>query len=170
MKSPSARPLAYFITFTTYGTHLIGDETGSVDKTHNQYRTPFVAPNRRREAKARGRMKERAYLLNPKAREIVREAILRACRRYGWHPRAIHVRTNHIHGVVTADAEPDLVLSAWKAFATRALNESREEPGRKRRWTEKGSKRRVWTEEQLANAIDYVVNRQGEKMEVWTED
>jgi REP element-mobilizing transposase RayT len=169
MESTFGRPLAYLLTFTTYGSHLIGDQAGSVDKSHNQYGAPFVQPNRRREAKARSRMRERAYFLSPKARAMVRKAIVHACRRYGWRLRAIHVRNHHNHGVVTADASPDVVLTAWKSFATRALKESGEEPKRKRRWTEKGSKRRIWTEKQLANAIDYVVNRQGEKMEVWIE-
>jgi hypothetical protein len=39
------RPIAYFITFTTYGTWLHGDERGSVDKGHNRVGTEFIAPN-----------------------------------------------------------------------------------------------------------------------------
>lgn len=32
-------PLAYLITFRTYGTWLHGDERGSVDKNHNKFGT-----------------------------------------------------------------------------------------------------------------------------------
>ena len=31
-------PLAYFISFRTYGTWLHGDERGSIDRFHNRYR------------------------------------------------------------------------------------------------------------------------------------
>jgi hypothetical protein len=42
--------LAYFITFTTYGTWLHGmdKELGSVDVRHNAYATPFLGPDARR--------------------------------------------------------------------------------------------------------------------------
>jgi hypothetical protein len=35
-------PLAYFITFRSYGSWLHGDERGSVDRSHNQYGSPFL--------------------------------------------------------------------------------------------------------------------------------
>ncbi len=170
MKPTNTWPLAYFLTFTTYGTHLIGHRSGSVDKNHNQFGTPFVPPNQRRESRVRERMGESAYFLGRESRALVLKAILRACRRYGWDAWAIHVRTNHAHGVVTADTPPEVVLQAWKSFATRALNENGLDPTRKRRWTLRGSKRYLWTEEQLWEAIDYVVNRQGDAMEVWVKE
>jgi len=39
------RPLAYFLTFTTYGAWLHGQSPGSVDDEHNQIATPFIEPN-----------------------------------------------------------------------------------------------------------------------------
>jgi hypothetical protein len=38
-------PLAYFISFRTYGTWLHGDERSSTDRFHNQYGSPFIPPN-----------------------------------------------------------------------------------------------------------------------------
>ena len=40
-------PLAYLITFRCYGTWLHGDSRGSVDRFHNRYGAPLIAPNRR---------------------------------------------------------------------------------------------------------------------------
>lgn len=34
-------PVAYFITFTTYGTWLQGRDPGWVDRQHNQYGAPI---------------------------------------------------------------------------------------------------------------------------------
>ena len=170
-KGQRKRPIAYFLTFTTYGTHLIGDECGSVDNgQHCQYGQPLAPPNARREAAARARMREPAYVLNRDSRRIVREAIVHACTRYGWDLSAVHVRTTHVHAVVAAVAEPEVIRNAFKAFASRALKENGLEVRRKRRWTAKGSQRFIWTEKQLSNAIDYVVNQQGLPMEVWTKE
>ncbi len=38
-------PLAYFMSFRTYGTWLHGDKRGSTDRFHNQYGAPFIEPN-----------------------------------------------------------------------------------------------------------------------------
>src|SRR4026209_1802609 len=36
-------PLAYFISFRSYGTWLHGDKRGSIDRFHNRYKTPYMA-------------------------------------------------------------------------------------------------------------------------------
>jgi hypothetical protein len=35
-------PLAYFISFRSYGTWLHGDKRGAIDRAHNRYRTPYL--------------------------------------------------------------------------------------------------------------------------------
>ena len=115
-------------------------------------------------------MREAPYVLNQEARRIVRKAIVHACNRYRWDLLAVHVRTTHVHTVVRADEDPEVVRTALKAFASRALNENTSEERRKRRLTAKGSRRFIWTVEQLGNVIDYVVNRQGTPMEVWVKE
>jgi hypothetical protein len=56
MSMPSS-PLAYFITFSTYGAWLHGRGVGSVDKLHNEVGTPFLA------ADAEQEIRERANIL-----------------------------------------------------------------------------------------------------------
>ena len=41
-------PLAYLITFRTYGTWQHGDERGSVDREHNRYKSPYASSNHNR--------------------------------------------------------------------------------------------------------------------------
>ena len=38
-------PLAYLISFRTYGTWLHGDKRGSMDRKHNVYGTSKISPN-----------------------------------------------------------------------------------------------------------------------------
>jgi hypothetical protein len=68
-------PLAYFITFSTYGVWLLGRDTGSVDKKHNKLGTPLLPGNAERENAARSTMREPPYLLDAKRRAVVLQTI-----------------------------------------------------------------------------------------------
>ena len=52
-------PLAYFITWTCYGTWLHGRASGSVDDAHNCFGDPVLPPDPVREAEMRRRLIER---------------------------------------------------------------------------------------------------------------
>ena len=68
-------PLAYFITFTTYGVWLHGSTSGSVDKEHNEPGTAFLLPDPVREAEMRGNMRAAPYLLDDARRTVVLETV-----------------------------------------------------------------------------------------------
>ena len=92
-------------------------------------------------------------------------AIEDTCMKRGWYLWAKNVRTNHAHAVVTAiEWDPELVLNALKANATREMRQNGCWPFAHSPWAEKGSKRRLWNERSLANAIDYVLNGQGDDL------
>jgi hypothetical protein len=63
-------PLAYFITFRTYGTWLHGDKRGSVDRFNNRYGTPRLPPNKLRENYERTLLKRPPVRLNMKQRKV----------------------------------------------------------------------------------------------------
>jgi hypothetical protein len=56
------------------------------------------------------------------------------------------------------------VLNALKANATRQLRQDGLWSRASSPWADKGSKRMLWSEESVARAIDYVLNRQGEDL------
>src|SRR2546421_8326822 len=94
-------PLAYFITFATYGTWLHGRADGSVDKEHNQFGAPLLPPDAHRERRDRAAMRESAYLLTPERREVVLRTIVEVAKHRSWIVWACHVRSTHVHVVVT---------------------------------------------------------------------
>jgi hypothetical protein len=57
-------PIAYFITFATYGTRLHGDERGTVDRTNNHYDTPYLPHDEIKRAKRRDDLKDAPLLLD----------------------------------------------------------------------------------------------------------
>jgi REP element-mobilizing transposase RayT len=160
-------PLAYLITFATYGTWLHGRDPGSVDKQHNQPGTPFLPPDPARELAMRSNLREPPYLLDAARRAIVLDTIREVAQHRHWRLLACHVRTNHVHILVTADCRPEKVMSDFKAYASRRLKERLGEAADCKRWTQHGSTRYLWTEEHVAAEVEYVVKGQGEAMAVF---
>jgi REP element-mobilizing transposase RayT len=159
------RPLAYLITFSTYGTWLRGDERGSVDRLHNQYGGAFIAPSPILRRKEQAALKNPPIILEPSQQEAVLDAILQVCRCRSWLAHAVHVRSSHIHIVVTGEKTPERMMADFKAYATRAIRRCNSTKATvKRYWTRHGSTKYLWTEQSLTSAIRYVKNEQGRTM------
>lgn len=155
-------PLAVLISFRCYGTWLHGDERGSTDRHNNKYGTPKYPAIEHWNEISTARLKHEPVKLNASRRKAVEKAIRETCKKRGWVLLAINVRTNHIHCVVDmGDKDPELVLIALKANATRQMRENGCWTYEHSPWSEKGSKRRLWNERSVANAVDYVLNGQG---------
>ena len=67
--------------------------------------------------------------------------------------------------MVSANKKPDAVLVALKANATRAMREAGVWTSELSPWEFRGSKKYLWTEVQLADAIAYVECDQGEPLD-----
>jgi len=158
--------VTYLMTFSTYGSHLHGDERGSVDRDHNQPKARLLPTNVLRRDSERRSLKWPMYLLDDTRRSIVLDAIHEVCAYREWGVFAIHVRTNHVHVVAELSCDPRGAIRDFKAYASRALNRTGLDERGRRRWTEGGSARRLVDCEQRRRAIQYVVEHQGEQMAV----
>lgn len=155
-------PIAYLITFTTYGTWLHGDKKGSVDKEHNRYGSAFLSPNLGLQQNEQIALKNPPFILGQRQREIVLEAILQVCEFRGWLAHAVHVRSSHIHIVVSGEEKPEKMMVNFKAYATRMIRKCNNEQTTIRKyWTRHGSTKYIWTKESLVSTIKYVRNEQG---------
>ena len=152
-------PLAYLITFTCYGTWLHGNDRGSVDDKHNKFDTPFLDTNTERYNEARKKMKAPPLFLNEQQRTLVSTVIADVSTFRNWILHECNVKTNHVHIVMSGDADPDKIMMDFKAYATRRLRESGELEQDRPVWTESGSTRFLWTETSLSAAIEYVRNQ-----------
>ena len=112
-------------------------------------------------------MHQTPYLLDEARRATVLAALHQVCSHHGWNLLAAHVRTTHVHAVVEADVRPERIMNAFKSYASRNLNclES-DEPNRKR-WARHGSTRWLWKDEDVQDAIQYVITGQGEPMAIF---
>jgi alanyl-tRNA synthetase len=154
-------PPAYFITWHTYGTWLHGQDEGSVDPEHNAPGSPTVAPQRGLEQFEQERLIHAPVIFDAAMRSIVERAIHEVAHHRGWDIYAVHVRTNHVHVVLTAQTTPERVMNDFKSYATRHLREAGLMSDDARVWSRHGSTRYLWNESAIATACEYVVERQG---------
>ena len=159
--------MTYLLTFSCYGCHLHGSESGSVDRRHHVPGTPTLEADPARETSERERMAQAPYNLDQVRRDIVLEAIQEVCAHRGWDLLAAHVRTTHVHTVVEAEAPPENIMDDFKVYASRRLNRMGLDGAGRKRWTRRGSTRRLWKPERISAAIQYVVAEQGDAMSVF---
>src|SRR5262245_26201359 len=89
----TGEPLAFLVTWTTYGTWLPGDARGWNRKgeAENQRPNPLFVEM------AQSRMKEAEFRLSVVDRRIAEQTIRDHCRIRGWHLHAVNARSNHVH-------------------------------------------------------------------------
>ncbi|MCY2979071.1 MAG: transposase [Planctomycetota bacterium] len=148
-------PLAFFITWPTYGTWLPGDQRGWVEYHHG-----WQLPNTNLEQYCRACMTEKQCLLSAEERKIVLSQILETCEHRKWVHFASDCRSNHSHIVIgSANTSPKKIRKDIKAWCTRRLRE-RSRPEQEHWWAERGSIRYIWNEESLDTVMRYVTEAQ----------
>ena len=153
--------MTYFLTFTTYGTRLHGDERGSVHHSRSEPGTPRLEAVPALQQANEARLVNAAQLLDNGRRRAALTTITRVCELRGWELLAANVRTNHIHAVVAAPVKPELVLNELKVWISRDLKEAGRSGPEERMWTRHGSPRYLWKEREVRAACSYVLEEQG---------
>jgi REP element-mobilizing transposase RayT len=156
-------PLGYLITIRAHGTWLHGSH-GSVDRFHNTYGTPKLPPNEKRRDYNKRLLAQRPVSLRTNARIAAEQGIRETCEVPKWTLWEVNVRTNHVHTVVSANCRPKRIAIAFKANATRKMREAYAWQSERSPWVRGESKKYLWTEKELADAIAYVLYDQGERL------
>jgi REP element-mobilizing transposase RayT len=157
----------YFITFACYGTRIHGDESGTVDRKHNTFGHPSVETSSKRAETERGLMDYVPYSLDEDSRACVLDAIREVCGQLNWILLAAHVQLTHVHAIMDAEVQPEQIMNAFKRYASRKLNLLSHEKRQQKRWARHGSTRWLWKDEDVRQAIQYVVHQQGTPMAVF---
>jgi len=156
-------PLAYLVTLRCFGTWLHGDERSAVDRHgYNVYKTPRRAANPKLKNEMSDEIKQKPFLLQKNQRIIVEKAIAEVCKYRDYALKAINVRSNHAHVVVSAQVKPELVIDAFKSYATRRLRENFSLERETKVWARGRSRRYLWKPRHVALAIEYVLYGQGD--------
>jgi REP element-mobilizing transposase RayT len=135
-----------------------------MDRRHNIYRTPKIAPNHPLQESDLKQLKSTPFALDAKKRSIVEQAVRNVCEHRRYILRGINVRTNHVHIVATAAREPEALLEAFKSYSTRELRKSGVISQTLKPWIRHGSTIYLWKERDVAKAIEYVMLSQGDDL------
>jgi len=148
--------IAYFSTWTTYGTWLPGDPRGWYQRALG-----LQEPDALRRLEALLRMTDSVVTLGPDQRRVVEQTIVDHCAIRRWTLHAVNCRSNHVHVFVTApDRRIELPREQFKAWCSRRLNDRVPAP-RAHWWTERGWDEYIDDEEVLAIVVAYVLEGQG---------
>src|SRR5687768_9767227 len=120
-----------------------------VDRRHRRFGAPMLPLNPLRQNYERNLLKAKPVKLTMERRKAVERGIREACIIRKWHLWAFNIRTNHVHVVLSANCGSRMVRATLKANATRAMRESGCWESQRTPWAAKGSRRFLWTEEQL---------------------
>jgi len=154
-------PLAYLVTFTTFGSWLHGDPRGSVNREHSEPGSPYLPPDEHLARAEAISARQSSLVLDSVSRAAVRSAIVDVCAHRQWPLHAVNVRTNHVHVVVSLWAKPEAALHDFKAYATRALRQKKLVNPTVSPWTSGGSTRYLWKSSDVESACRYVIEGQG---------
>src|SRR5437762_11152948 len=139
--------IAFFSTWTTYGTWLPGDPRGWYHHGRG-----LREPDALLRFEATLVMTESAVTLAADERRLVEKTIVDHCAIRGWLLHAVNCRSNHVHVVVTAaDRAIEAPREQFKSWCTRKLKEF--DSLRKNWWTQRGWDNYIDDEEHLADVI-----------------
>jgi len=143
-----AKTVGYMITWTTYGTWLQGRKQGFVK--NGDVRGENVAIKKDCEKK----LDDKPVRLGCKEKDVVRDAILEASKRFKQRILAIAVYSNHVHIVCEyVDVPVSVVVGYYKNAGRVALRENGLDG---RIWTRGYDKRFCFDEKSLTERIKYV--------------
>ncbi|HBE69223.1 MAG TPA: hypothetical protein DDW52_13830 [Planctomycetaceae bacterium] len=152
-------PVAFFITFTIYGTYLQGD-----GRWWRSRRDGFRSPQPMLEQWHRDRLKHDVLLLNEEQRAVAENEVFRLSDYRAWYLWAVSFRSNHAHLVVTAPGLAGAkVRDQVKANCTRVLRERWKDFRERPVWSVGGDWKIINSEDSIASVVAYVVDAQDRK-------
>ncbi len=160
--------LAYFITFRTYGTWLPGEQKGHVHRLQNHYQTPYAHCTIQLLPLVQSRLITEPYFINDLDSKTILNTIINTCKIHHWDLHAVHVRSNHVHLLVTSTLMPEVILTKLKSACTKELNAHNKK--KISRWARHGSTKYLFTEKAFYHTLNYVLNEQGTKKHIYISD
>ena len=170
----------WFLTWTTYGTWLPGDERGFVgiapDESgnlvnHNQFGTPAAPPNLLLRESIERNLKSPPIVLSHAQATALLEQFRETTRIRGWLLIAVGIMHTHLHVVVgvPGDPDPEKILGDLKAYGSRCLNRGWTKPPGDTWWTTGGSKRKLADERAVETVVKYI-RQQPNPLLLWTRE
>ena len=152
-------PIAYHITFGTYGTRLHGDERGTIHRSENKPGDPIIGSDPGWWSQERGILRFEPVVLD-RSKMLHAESLATAiCDRGGWKCLNCAAGPDHFHLLVRCDkrrAEGEAIRKWFKRWLGEGMSARWPLPEGATWWSEGGSVRWVWTRAYFDHVFDYL--------------
>lgn len=152
-------PLAYHITFGTYGMRLHGDPRGTVSRAQNRYGEPFIETDLRWEREERLSLKFPPVFLTEEQRLFGEKVIPLICQRGGWKYHIAACQPDPCHTLLTGAAEGKAIRKWLKRWLSEELSSRWPLKEEQVWWAECGSVKWIFDEEYFLTAYEYIRNQ-----------
>jgi REP element-mobilizing transposase RayT len=149
-------PLAYHITFGTYGTRLHGDPRGTVDRSRNRPGDPIIGADPDRWLHEFELLRFPPIFLTVEQQQFIEATIPKICARGGWTYIICSAGDDHVHSMLSAAADGAAVRKWLKRWLGEALSDRWPLPPGQSWWAEGGSVKWIWTEDYFNNVYEYI--------------
>jgi REP element-mobilizing transposase RayT len=150
------QPLAFHITFGTYGTRLHGDPRGTVDRGMNKPGDPIIGEDPGWWSLENNRLNFLPVLLNDEQMGFVEQVVPSICDRGKWKLHTCAGGPNHVHAILATSSEGQAVRKWFKRWLGEALSARWPLQSGATWWSEGGSVKWIWTHEYFESAYKYV--------------
>jgi len=155
-KGMNDNPIAYHITFGTYGTRLHGDPKGTVDRSMNHYGDPIIGSDPKRWLRETRLLKFPPVIFNLSQRQYAESVIPLICQTGVWFYHIAAAGEDHVHVLLTADADGAAVRKWFKRWLGEKLSKKWPFSTGQSYWSEGGSVKWVWKEDYFHNIFNYI--------------
>lgn len=149
-------PLAYHITWGTYGTRLHGDERGTVHRQMNEYGEPIIGEDQDWNFMESHLLRFPPRVLTHEQCLLIQDAIPDICVRGKWELRTCSAAPDHVHTILTARVDGKDIRKWLKRWVGEELSKTEPLLPDQTWWAECGSVKWVWTDDYYQRAYNYV--------------
>ncbi len=156
MPTRTVFPLAYHLTWGTYGTRLHGDQRGTVDRSANNYGDPIVGQDGDWQREESSLLRFPPRVLTFDQRLFIEQVLPAICVRGRWTLIVAAAAPDHVHVVLCAEVDGKDIRKWLKRWVSDALSEHWALDPQQVWWAECGSVKWVWNQEYRRQVIGYV--------------
>jgi REP element-mobilizing transposase RayT len=152
------RPIAYHITWGTYGTRLRYGPRPTVSRDQNEHGTPVLRYDEHLWVRERENLKYNPVILTLEQMRFIEAAFPDICLRGNWQYHTSAAGPDHVHTVVSSEHDPETIRRLMKRWIGQLLSQRwpRRESESPTWWAECGSIKWIGDEDYLATATGYV--------------
>ena len=149
-------PLAYHLTFGTYGTRLHGDKRGTVSREQNRFGEPIIGQDVVWQRLEQSQLKFPPVVFSNEQQRHIEHVMAGVCERGGWEYHIAAGQPDHVHVMLTSPNDGKAIRKWLKTWLGQEMSTRWPLAPRQTWWAEGRSIRSVWNDDYFKNLFEYI--------------